>query len=74
MAKEMGKDYSKYSAENEIKKMGEIDTLNMTDLAQANPYMLERLSKIKEFYMKQTRATLARKSLGITEGRSSFDL
>ena len=31
--------------------MGEIDSLNMDNLAQNNEYLMERLSQIKEFHM-----------------------
>ena len=51
--------------------MGEIDTFNMDDLAENNPYMMERMSKIREYYMRQTKAKLANKILGIVPTSST---
>ena len=53
LAKETGQAYRKISAENEIRSKGEIDRVHMTDLAQTDPYILERLSQIKEHYAEQ---------------------
>ena len=57
LARTLAQDFSKPSAESEIKRKGEIDTLNMGDLGQNDPYLMERLSRIKEFHMKKMRQT-----------------
>ena len=58
MAKDIGKDYRNYTTNNEIKRLGEFNNLAKTELGDVDPYMLERLTQIKEDYMNKSRATI----------------
>ena len=57
LAKTLAQDFSKRTYESEIKKKGEIDSLNMNQLAQNNEFFIERLTQIKEYHMKKMRDT-----------------
>lgn len=57
MAHTLAQDFQRPSFEQEIKKKGEIDSLNVNALKDNNSYLMERLSQIKEYHISKMRET-----------------
>ena len=55
LAKTLSQDFQRVNFETEIKKKGEIDSLNVNALNDNNSFLMERLTQIKEFHMKKMR-------------------
>ena len=58
LAKTLSQDFRKPSYENQIRRMGEIDSMNMSKLAENSDFLKERLSRIKEFHMHKMRHSM----------------
>lgn len=61
---EAGLGFTRPQKESSIKTMGQIDVLNMTNLAQANPLQLAKVTKLKEKYMRSLRESIAEPTPG----------